>query len=113
MTVTNPLPQGHLSLFKEHHMSFGFRVLASLALGLLLCAAHHPLTAADAPAEIKIGATVSQSGHFSSEVGPFKRLMEAWAQIVNEQGGIKLGQHNKSVPVRFVIYDDEIGRAHV
>lgn len=92
-------------------MSSRFRIFVSFCLGLLLCVAHYPATAADAPAEIRIGATVSQSGHFSSEVGPFKRLMEAWAQIVNERGGIKLGQHNKSVPVEFVIYDDASNEA--
>ena len=92
-------------------MGLRFRIFTSLCLGLLLCMVHYPSTAADAPTEIRIGATVSQSGHFSSEVGPFKRLMEAWAQIVNERGGIKLSRHGKSVPVKLVIYDDASNEA--
>jgi hypothetical protein len=40
-----------------------------------------PLAAMDAPDVIHIGATVSQTGHFSSEIGPFKRLMNAWADL--------------------------------
>ena len=74
-----------------------------LVIGLL----SSPLMAADVPDAIVIGATVSQSGHFSSEIGPFKRLMEAWADIVNEKGGIKLKKYGKSLPVKFVIYDDK------
>ncbi|MFH0823638.1 MAG: amino acid ABC transporter substrate-binding protein, partial [Pseudomonadota bacterium] len=38
--------------------------------------------------------------------GPFKRLMETWAEKVNAKGGIKLKQYGKSLPVKFVIYDD-------
>ncbi len=70
-------------------------------------------TAADVPDQILIGATVSQSGHFSSEIGPFKRLMEAWADIVNKKGGIKLKKYGKSLPVKFVIYDDKSDQATV
>jgi branched-chain amino acid transport system substrate-binding protein len=70
-----------------------------------------PAWAGDAPKAIHIGATVSQSGHFSSEVGPFKRLMEAWADIVNGQGGIMVKDYGKSLPVKFTIYDDKSDEA--
>ena len=67
--------------------------------------------AAAAPDAIVVGATVSQSGHFSSEVGPFKRLMDAWAEVVNKDGGIFLKEYNKKLPVKFVVYDDKSDEA--
>ena len=67
--------------------------------------------ASTAPEAIRIGATVSQSGHFSSEIGPFKRLMNAWAGIVNEQGGIMVKEYNTRLPVNFTVYDDKSDQA--
>ncbi len=43
-------------------------------------------TAYAEPREIRIGATVSATGKFATEVGPFKKLLEAWAGKINEQG---------------------------
>jgi branched-chain amino acid transport system substrate-binding protein len=63
------------------------------------------------PEVIHIGATVSQSGHFSSEIGPFERLMNAWADIVNAEGGIMLKEYGKKVPVKFTVYDDKSDQA--
>lgn len=62
--------------------------------------------AGEIPKEIHIGATVSQSGHFSSEIGPFERLMKARADIVNADGGIMVKSYNKKLPVKFTIYDE-------
>ena len=45
---------------------------------------------------IRIGATVSATGHFSTEVGPFRRLFRAWAAEVNQTGGIYLKGKGKS-----------------
>ena len=89
------------------------RLIAVTALTLLLSLIPVSIMAADVPDAIVIGATVSQSGHFSSEIGPFKRLMEAWADIVNKKGGIKLAKYGKSLPVKFVIYDDKSDQATV
>ena len=63
------------------------------------------------PDVIHIGATVSQTGHFSSEIGPFEKLMNAWADTVNEEGGIMLEEHGKKVPVKFTVYDDKSDQA--
>ncbi len=89
------------------------KVLAIGALCLMSTLALVPLpaTAADVPDAIRIGATVSQTGHFSSEIGPFKRLMEAWAGMVNEKGGIPMKGYGKSLPVKFTIYDDASSEA--
>ncbi len=88
-------------------------MVVALVLCLAACLTALPIHAADVPDKILIGVTVSQSGHFSSEVGPFKRLLEAWADIVNAQGGIKLSKYGKSLPVKFIIYDDKSDQATV
>jgi len=55
-------------------------ILFAFAISLVCTAA----MAAGPPTEIKIGATVSMSGKFSTEVGPFKKLMEAYAAEINK-----------------------------
>lgn len=79
-------------------------LVAVLLLGM-------PEGARSAPKAIHIGATVSQTGHFSSEIGPFKRLMNVWVDLVNEQGGIMLKEYNKRLPIKFTIYDDKSDQA--
>ncbi len=54
-------------------------------------------------------ATVSRTGHFSTEIGPFERLMDAWADIVNARGGLMV--KGKQIPVKFTIYDDKSDQA--
>jgi len=62
---------------------------------------------AEPPKEIRIGATVSMSGKFSTEVGPFKQLMDAYAAEINAQGGIYVKGAGSRLPVRFIVYDDK------
>lgn len=57
--------------------------------------------------EIRIGATVSMSGKFSTEIGPFKKLMEAWAAAINERGGLYVKDQGARLKVKFVVYDDK------
>jgi branched-chain amino acid transport system substrate-binding protein len=87
------------------------RALIFLGLSLTVLVAVMPNTAICASKNIHIGATVSQSGHFSSEIGPFKRLMNAWADMVNDQGGIMVREHNMRLPVKFTVYDDRSNQA--
>lgn len=85
--------------------------LLIVGLGLMMFLIAWPVFAAETPTAIVIGATVSQSGHFSSEVGPFKQLMEAWADRINKQGGIMVSSYGKKLPVKFVVYDDKSDEA--
>jgi branched-chain amino acid transport system substrate-binding protein len=62
---------------------------------------------AESPKEIRIGATVSMSGKFSTEIGPFKNLMEAYATVINTRGGIYVKSVGKRLPVKFIVYDDK------
>ncbi len=77
-------------------------ILVSLAVGLLL----GKLGQAD---ELRIGATISQTGHFASEVGPFGDFLNTWAQELNSQGGVFWA--GRRVPVRLFIYDDRSDEA--
>jgi branched-chain amino acid transport system substrate-binding protein len=63
---------------------------------------------AQAPAQIKIGATLPVTGGFSAEWGPrFLEFMMAWEKVVNEEGGVFVKQYNKKIPVKLIVYDDE------
>jgi len=61
-----------------------------------------------APRPIKIGATLAVTGPFSPEWGPtFLSFMREWEKLVNEEGGIFVGDFGRKVPIQFIIYDDE------
>jgi branched-chain amino acid transport system substrate-binding protein len=79
-----------------------FLTVLALALG----PAREAATQARAPDAILVGATIAQTGPFSAEVGPFRKMMENWAEMVNARGGIMLKEYGKRLPLRFVIYDD-------
>jgi branched-chain amino acid transport system substrate-binding protein len=76
-----------------------------LTFGIIFVLADSPW--AEPPKEIRIGATVSMSGKFSTEVGPFKQLMDAYAAEINAQGGIYVKAAGSRLPVRFIVYDDK------
>jgi branched-chain amino acid transport system substrate-binding protein len=75
--------------------------------GLLLAApTREAFSQAKAPDAILVGATIAATGPFSGEVGPFRKMMENWTEMVNARGGITLKEYGKKFPVKFVIYDD-------
>ena len=76
-----------------------FRLTIACMAVLLIAVA--PVAAADT---FRIGATVSETGHFATEIGPFRKLMQAWADDLNQQGGIQIGRQR--LPVELFIYDD-------
>ncbi len=59
-----------------------------------------------APEAILVGATLAKTGKFSPIVAPFDTLMNTWAEIVNQGGGLFVKAYNKKIPLKFVIYDD-------
>ena len=82
-----------------------FSFITILALGTILL--FSKTTCAESRKEVRIGATVSISGKFSTEIGPFKKLMEAYATIINSRGGIYVKSAGKRLPVKFIVYDDK------
>ncbi len=63
--------------------------------------------AADAPAEIKIGALYAGSGQMASASVPLHAALEMWAEGVNKDGGVFVKGFGKKIPVRLVSYDDQ------
>lgn len=70
-----------------------------------------PLANAQAPKEILIGGTISVTGRFATIVGPFQKLAESWALLVNQRGGIFVKEYNRKLPIRLIIYDDKSDQA--
>jgi len=58
------------------------------------------------PDAIRVGATVSATGKYATEVGPFQRLFETWVAEVNDRGGIYLKHYDRKLPLRLAVYDD-------
>lgn len=63
-----------------------------------------------APQAILVGATLAETGPLATGVGPVRKLMHAWAEMVNAHGGLYLKDYGKKLPIRFVIYDDGSNR---
>jgi branched-chain amino acid transport system substrate-binding protein len=73
---------------------------------LLLLLVGAPQAQPKLPEAILIGGTIAQSGPMSAEVGPFKKMMDVWADTINAQGGLLVKGHHKKLPLKFVVYDD-------
>jgi len=82
------------------------RVLLVWAAGILLISLFTPYSQshAEAPDAIRVGVTVSVSGKFSTEVGPFQRLCKAWVDEVNRRGGIYLEKYGRKLPLKLITY---------
>ena len=63
--------------------------------------------AADAPAKILIGTTVSESGYMAEDSIPSFKGRKLAVDLINKQGGVLLSKYNKRVPVELVYYDDK------
>jgi branched-chain amino acid transport system substrate-binding protein len=57
---------------------------------------------------ILIGGTISETGTFNTDVGVFRKLMETWATMINEKGGLPVA--GQKLPVKFILYDDKSDR---
>ena len=88
------------------------RKLCIVLLSSVLLLLSTTLVYAQAPKEILIGGTISVTGRFSTIVGPFKKLAEAWEKQVNDRGGIFVKEYNKKLPIHFIIYDDASDQAN-
>ncbi|MFI5399872.1 MAG: amino acid ABC transporter substrate-binding protein [SAR324 cluster bacterium] len=84
-----------------------FAIALAAAAIFLLVARPAASLAQGTPTEIRIGGTISLSGNFQGAAGQFQKLAEAWADRVNAKGGIYLKQYGKSLPVKFITYDDK------
>jgi branched-chain amino acid transport system substrate-binding protein len=76
---------------------------ATLSLGLLSVAA----SAADAPAEIKLGTLYASSGRYASISMPVHDGLKLWLEQKNAEGGVFVKAFNKKIPLTLVAYDDQ------
>ena len=77
------------------------------ATACLLAAAISPAMAADAPAEIKIGALYAGSGQMAAASTPLHVALEYWADGLNRNGGVFVKGFGKKIPIKLVSYDDQ------
>jgi len=70
-------------------------------------AAALPALAAEAPAEIKIGALYAGSGPLASASVPLHAALEWWADGLNKGGGVFVKGFGKKIPVRLISYGDQ------
>ena len=62
---------------------------------------------AQAPSEIKIGTTISESGYMAEDSIPSFKGRKLAVDLVNKKGGLLLSKYNKKVPVKLISYDDK------
>lgn len=76
---------------------------ATLSLGLLSMTA----SAAEAPAEIKLGTLYASSGRYASISMPVHDGLKLWLEQKNAEGGVFVKAYNKKVKLTLVAYDDQ------
>lgn len=76
---------------------------ATLSLGLSSIAA----SAAEAPAEIKLGTLYASSGRLASISMPVYDGLKLWLDQKNAEGGVLVKPFNKKIPLKLVAYDDQ------
>jgi branched-chain amino acid transport system substrate-binding protein len=99
----------------DHESKHGLVILSrrtllqttALGAGWMLLGRAGETLAQAAPSEIRIGVTASLSGIYQGGYGIFAKLNEAWANHVNQRGGIFLKSYNKALPIKLVQYDDK------
>jgi branched-chain amino acid transport system substrate-binding protein len=77
---------------------------ATLSLGLAGMAA---ASAAEAPAEIKLGTLYASSGRLASISMPVYDGLRLWLDQKNAEGGVFVKPFNKKIPLKLVAYDDQ------
>jgi branched-chain amino acid transport system substrate-binding protein len=89
----------------------GFGCLAmGLGMALLIWGVTGSLPApvwAQAPSEIKVGTTISESGYMAEDSIPSFKGRKLAVDLVNKKGGLTLSKYNKKVPVKLISYDDK------
>ena len=81
---------------------------AVLAAGLAIAT---QAMAADAPAEIKVGALYASSGRYASISMPVYYGLKLWADQKNADGGVYVKAFDKKIPVKLIAYDDQSNTA--
>lgn len=87
---------------KFHSIPAAVGIAAILAIS---SAAHAELDSCNGP--ITLGTTISLTGPFSTQAGPWGKMTQDFAAEINKDGGIFIKSCNKKIPIKFVMYDDQ------
>src|SRR5690554_4165781 len=100
-------PSGPLTAPTPSRIRGGRDMMRSLVTGLalLLVAAFGGAASAEETGVIKLGAAVSLTGKYSSNGQFTKNGYDLAAKLINEAGGVKVG--DKSYRIEIIYYDDE------
>lgn len=92
-------------------MSYVFRKAGSASAALLAFSVGAGIASAKEGSctdPVVFGTTISATGQFSVNADRWVKMTQVFEQEINNDGGIKLaGCGGKSVPLKFVIYDDQ------
>lgn len=80
---------------------------ALLATEVLIPVPHAYAKVGSCDDPVTFGTTISSTGTFSPNADRWVKMTEEFEQVINQRGGLKLSGCNKSVPLKFVIYDDQ------
>ncbi len=80
---------------------------SAAAAGALLLTRPGFARAQGMPSEIRIGATIAQSGPLQGIAAPLGKMTQAWVDATNAKGGIFLKKYNKKLPLKLFQYDDK------
>jgi branched-chain amino acid transport system substrate-binding protein len=81
------------------------RKVAGIVAALMM--AGGAASAAEAPAEIKLGSLYASSGRYASISMPVHSGLKLWIEQKNAEGGVFVKAFNKKIPIRLVDYDDQ------
>jgi len=62
---------------------------------------------AQAPSEIKIGTSISESGYMAEDSIPSFKGRKLAVDLMNKKGGLFLSRYSKKVPLKLISYDDK------
>lgn len=86
------------------------RAFASVVAGAAALLAT-PLSAADAPAEIRFGTLYASAGRYASISMPVHYGLRLWIDQKNAEGGVFVKAFDKKIPIKLVAYDDQSNTA--
>lgn len=69
------------------------------------------VSAADAPAEIKVGTLYASSGTYAGISNTINLGLRTWVDLKNAEGGVFVKPFNKKIPVKLIAYDDQSNTA--
>lgn len=91
-----------MTIFKTYRL---LGIVLTFAAAAYSSAANAKIGSCEEP--IVFGTTISETGPFSTLTTNWRAMTEAFANEVNQRGGVEVKACGKKLPLKFVIYDDQ------